>query len=259
MDSKSDSLCKSLERDGYGIVREVLSPYECDEIEHAIIKESRNLPHMAHSDVVWNIRCMPKIRNIFEKLWTEKDLIVGFDGIFRRERGQSDKGLPWHIDQDETHYDGPCCYQAILVIRGSNLSSGNIVVLPGSHRRHRALSQRLGDGSRGWEFIQIPEDDILFKLCLSEYSPDLYRGDIFLWDSRTAHRVSSPLDINTDRTVVYLCMTPRYFADSETLALRKKAYKNGTSTTHWPHRFVNRGEAPAKGQDINDARRMELV
>ena len=28
------------------------------------------------------------------------------------------------------------------------------------------LANRLGDGSGGWEFLEIPDDDIIFKQCM---------------------------------------------------------------------------------------------
>lgn len=253
------NVLQSLQRDGYAVVRNILTTEKCNEIALQIKKQSKGLPNMAHSNVVWDVRCLPEIKSIFKMLWNDDDLIVGFDGVGTRKKGTECDGLPWHVDQDGSHGDSICCYQSIIAIKPSSSLTGNICVLPKSHKHHRSLSQRLDDGSGGWEFLEVPEDDIIFKLSLSPYCPNLQSGDMFIWDSRTVHMVSKPIDLNTERMVVYMCMTPRSFAEEETLRLREHAYLNGIATTHWPHRFVDRGEEWGKPQCPKDAKRMELV
>ena len=253
------NLLKSLECDGYAVVRKILSTERCSEIAFEIRKESKGLPNMAHSNIVWDVRCLPEIKDIFHILWNDDDIIVGFDGVGTRKKGMDCDGLPWHVDQDGSHGDYVCCYQSIIAIKESSLSTGNICVLPKSHKHHRSLSQRLDDGCGGWEFLEVPDDDIIFKLSFPPHCPELQSGDMFIWDSRTVHMVSKPLNLNTERMVMYMCMTPRSFADEETLRLRKHAYMNGIATTHWPHRFVDRGEEWGNPQCPNNAKRMELV
>eukprot|EP00040_Diaphanoeca_grandis_P036342 m.231390 g.231390 ORF g.231390 m.231390 type:complete len:244 (-) comp33600_c0_seq4:178-909(-) len=43
------------------------------------------------------------------------------------------------------------------------------------------------------------------------------------------------------RQVAYVCMTPSEWADKETIAKRRAAFIENTSTSHWPHEFYGGG------------------
>ena len=249
----------TLRRDGYAHLEGVLSTGACDEFAATRRVQQKRLPNMAHGDAVWDIRCLPGVGGVFGSRWGGEDLIVGFDGVGLREGGEECDGLPWHVDQDSSHEDVACCYQSLIAIKESSAATGTICVLPASHRHRRSLASRLDDEPGGWEFLEIPDDDVLFRQCLPPHCPLLRKGDMLLWDSRTAHMVCPPLDMATERMVVYVCMTPRRFADEETLRLRRHAYANGIATTHWPHWFVDRGEEWGDAQCIGNVERVRLV
>ncbi len=206
---------------------------------------------MAHSDIVWQLRTDPRITDIFEHIWETSDLVVGFDGVGHRKKSERGFALPWHVDQDESHPDGVQCYQSILAIEPSNEQTGTICVLPKSHKHHKALAKRLGDGSGGWEFLQLPKNDRIFRQCLPPIPVQLQVGDLFIWDSRTAHRVTKPQNTRTERMVVYLSYVPRSFCSDATRKQRLHAYRHGISSTHWPHRFVDRGDTPYGVREID--------
>jgi ectoine hydroxylase-related dioxygenase (phytanoyl-CoA dioxygenase family) len=246
-----------MQSNGYEIFKSVIPSEEC-EILMKKIKEY-STPHMAHSELMWNLRTDRRIKSIFERLWQTDDLIVGFDGVNHRSENEDGLVLPWHVDQDESHPDGVQCYQSILAIQESNKITGSISVLPKSHLHHKALANRLGNGSGGWEYLEIPEDDIIFKQCLAPVVPSLERGDLFVWDSRTAHCVLPPEDKNSTRIVAYFSYVPRYFCTPEVCQNRLRAFTEGIATTHWPHRFVDRGDARCNGQSLINIDRLKLI
>jgi len=248
-----------MQKYGYQIFRSVIPENECKKLKDEIVKQSTLTPHMAHSELMWNLRTDPRIKSIFENLWGTDDLIVGFDGVNHRPKNHEGLVLPWHVDQDESHPEGVQCYQSILAIQKSNKTTGSISVLPKSHLHHRALANRIGDGSRGWEFLEIPESDILFRQCVSPFTPLLHTGDLFVWDSRTAHCVLPPEDQTSERTVAYFSYVPKCFCAPEVSIQRLRAFTEGISTTHWPHRFVDRGEPRINQQKIFNVDRLKLI
>ena len=246
-----------MDKNGYEIFKSVITKTECKKLASEIRKS--NAPHMAHSDLMWNLRTDKRIKKVFENLWRTDDLIVGFDGVNHRLSNSEGLTLPWHVDQDETHPDGVQCYQSILAIQPSNKITGSICVLPKSHLHHKALASRLGDGSGGWEYLEIPDEDIIFRQCMSPIVPNLESGDLFVWDSRTAHCVLAPENLNSERIVAYFSYVPRNFCTPEVCAYRLRAFINGISTTHWPHRYIDRGEVQCNGQKLYDIEKLKLI
>lgn len=55
------NVLQSLQRDGYAVVRNILTTEKCNEIALQIKKQSKGLPNMAHSNIVWDVRCLPEI------------------------------------------------------------------------------------------------------------------------------------------------------------------------------------------------------
>lgn len=248
-----------MEKNGYELYKSVITRSECKQLKSQIIKESVRVPHMAHSELMWKLRTDARVKQVFQALWGTDDLIVGFDGVNYRPRNSEGLVLPWHVDQDETHPDGVQCYQSILAIEPSNEDTGSICVLPRSHVHHKALANRLGDGTGGWEFLEIPEGDILFRQCMPPIVPRLDPGDLFVWDSRTAHCVLPPKKINSERIVAYFSYVPRSFCTPEICQTRLRALTDGIATTHWPHRFVDRGQPRCDTHRFEYIERLKLI
>lgn len=59
-----------------------------------------------------------------------------------------------------------------------------------------------------------------------------------MFDSRLLH-CNVPAEVPRDnarwRYTLYICMTPRAWADHNTLQARVEAFQNQRMTTHWPH------------------------
>jgi hypothetical protein len=243
---------------GYDVLRGVITPEEAEDFRQRAWIESTQLPHMANSDVMWDIRTHPNIRTIFEHVWNTTDLISSFDGIGMRKSGEKGLELGFHVDQDSTE-DGMRAIQGVLALSRSDSLTGGTVILPASHFHHSDLVSRIpssGDNwveTGHWQFIEVPDNDSIFEKCSAPVQPSLEPGDLLLWDSRTVHAVSPPTDIQTERSVAYICLGPRKFATPKTLRQRMKAFELGIHGTHWPHHFLDRGGAKGKSRSFEES------
>lgn len=235
-----------MNRDGWLVVRNVLSASECDRA----LSEMRDDPscHHAHSDLMWRMRTHPRVQAAFAAAWgcREEALVSSFDGASLRDPGDAPFVLDWHVDQNSTHDAGRVCLQAVLALTDVDASTGGTALLTGSHADHEALCRRLCDpheSEEEWEFLSVPHGDPVLQQH-SECQPCLVAGSMLMWDSRTVHRVVAPAEPeSTSRAVVYLSMVPRSFVSDDVLRLRAKAFREGVATTHWCSRFVDRGAA----------------
>lgn len=87
------------------------------------------------------------------------------------------------------------------------------------------------------DFVAVPEGDPL----LTNFDKVLVccrAGDLVLWDSRTAHCNSPPLETPTTgenellRLVCYVCMTPYDWATRQVIERRIQAFIHNESTSH---------------------------
>lgn len=231
----------TLEADGFCIRKAVFDDRTCGYFRSKFMEELSSGKQLNHSDTMWELRMRPEVVGIFEDFWSESDLLSSFDGVYHRAEND-EIGIDWHVDQDQTHSRGCVCVQGFVALTNSNYQTGTISFLPGSHLKHEALCKRIcGDAEEGdWEFEHIPSDDVIFEQCSAPVRAEVCPGDVVLWDSRTVHKVEA--GGSDARLVAYLCMTPRSFATETVLRQRRHGYRNGISTTHWPHRYVDRGE-----------------
>jgi hypothetical protein len=228
-----------LHRRGFCVVRGVLDDVDA-------IRREIALDPTAQSRGMWRIRTAPRVKRCFEALWNEP-LIVSFDGATVKMPGESGLELGFHVDQDLVS-DECICVQGVVALSDSNATTGSVVLVPGSHRRFAALVHRCGDPvlyTKGacdgvWQGFAVPEDDIIFRQCLPAEQPALAPGDAVFWDSRLVHAVPAAEDPASERVVAYVSMSPRRWASERTLKARKRAFRDGAATTHWPHEMYRR-------------------
>ena len=215
---------------GICICKQVISKEEAVDWAEAAVADVH-----AHSALMWRIRSDKRIIAIFSKIWNTNDLITSFDGIGHRSPNESWE-LDWHVDQDICE-DKCVCVQGLLALSGSSAANGGTQFAIGTHFYHDKCMRILKQRPRKWQFVSLEQTMLArFKKC----QPSLKPGDMLLWDSRIAHRVPRPRIAHTERTVAFLCMTPRQFATSSTLKRRRNAFEKGVSSTHWPHLFCER-------------------
>jgi len=189
-------------------------------------------------------------------------LATSFDGfcIYRPAEYNPEwaTGASWyHVDQAGNVKPNKICVQGLVNYYDSGETDGGLVVVPGSQKVFQAIFRNRPTWGRDGDFVSIPklddddDDDeespwnkeikeaglAPVKLCFKA-------GDMVVWDSRTIHcnapaTALRPLPqdgsvLPPRRLVAYVCMTPASRLTKEAKELRRKAYFEGFSTTHWP-------------------------
>lgn len=240
----------TIETDGFCVRRQVITKKEAAAWAKAAVDNVH-----AHSALMWRIRTDERVHKVFADMWSTDQLIVSYDGIGHRGV-DSEWEIEWHVDQD----DRPdLCIQGLLALSGSSAKNGGTQFAIGSHTAHAELMTVVQPRRRAWQFVCL-EKDMLSPFRKTQ--PHLEPGDMVLWDSRLAHRVPRPRDMQTERIVAYVCMTPQNKATPRVLARRKIAFQKGAASTHSPHHFCDRREslcAPPWSYEMAPARVRLLV
>ena len=225
-----------MERDGFEVVRGVISPEEATTFGTEGLREREVRKHMAHSDTMWQLRTHPNVLSLFRRLWGCSEIVTGFDG-FGVSHG--DFVLPWHVDQ--TRPSASCVgIQGIMALSTHDASTGGLSLMVGSHRQHAAIleNERYSEGE--WEYHEVNIERL--RGVGDTFTPRLSPGDVCVWDSRTVHRVVEGNGSRVRRVTAYLSFEPRSHVSDATALQRRNALEKGIATTHWASRFVDRGD-----------------
>eukprot|EP01006_Ploeotia_vitrea_P009789 TRINITY_DN24392_c0_g1_i1.p1 TRINITY_DN24392_c0_g1~~TRINITY_DN24392_c0_g1_i1.p1 ORF type:complete len:324 (-),score=24.44 TRINITY_DN24392_c0_g1_i1:435-1406(-) len=219
---------------------------------------------IGQSQFLWFLRGNEQIRKVFSKIWDTEDLITSFDGAntFRpwdtNPRLKTEGGW-YHVDQNAAVSPNKESVQGLVSLYDATCGTGGLTVVPGSHLKFQEFSARAGVHAGTSDFVTIRKTDPVFegnptKLVTCK------AGDLCLWDSRTIH-CNTPggtftseqeveggtgvagraqFDGELLRAVGYVCMTPRSFASAQDLVLRKTLVAQGATTSHWPHKNLER-------------------
>lgn len=212
-----------MDTNGYIIIR--------DAIKYPALKIRRfKKDGRAHSKTMWKLRF--EVKKHFEQLWNTDKLVSCFGGnVIDCDHFT----LPWHVDQNSTHDNSITCVQGILALSNSNATQ----LLVGSHRYFKSMSHRCtSNNPYEWEYYEIPDDDAIWKRGLKIVTPNLKPGDLLIFDSRIVHRVID----HHKRSIAYISMVPRSFLSNLTERLRRKAFKNNMSTSHWCEKLFISGQ-----------------
>ena len=232
---------------GFEIVRNVISVADAEKHARDALDEMETREHMSHSDTIWSLRTHPSVLALFRRLWNTDDIVTGFDGI-GVSRGEF--VLPWHVDQ-ERHSDTCIGIQGIMALSRHDASSGGLSLLAGSHLEH---SRVVDTGSTElWEYQEV--DVMRYVSSTDVVTPILSPGDMCLWDSRTCHRVRQASGSKPMRITAYISFEPRSHISDTVAASRRRALREGVSTTHWASRMVDRGEARSAPTVVTDTMR----
>lgn len=201
-----------------------------------------------HSEFLWYIRMLPKVKAAFAAIHGTDALLTSFDGgnVFR----------PWHVPLKDSksefaktrsgwfHVDqgrklqGLQCVQGIVTLTDVNARTGGFCCIPGSHRDHHKLMQVTGHD--GANFALVPGD--FPALNNKQIIPICAAGDLILWDSRCIHANTPALEdpVISDppqllRIAAYVCMSPRSLATDAVIANKIRLFERGYGTGHWPH------------------------
>jgi hypothetical protein len=212
-----------METDGYIIIRNAIA-YPSVKLRQ-LKQDSRT-----HSKIMWKLKF--EVKKYYEQLWNTKNLVSSFDGNII----DCDSFiLPWHVDQNSTHGNEMRCVQGLLALTDSCATQ----LLVGSHKYFQSMSYRCTSNNLyEWENYNIPDSDYIWKKGLEVVTPKLNPGDLLIFDSRLVHRVIE----HKPRSIVYTSMVPRKFISNLIERLRKKAFKENYSTTHWCEKVIKSGQ-----------------
>jgi len=214
---------------------------------------------MGQSDFLWYLRTLPRVREVFAKIWNTDDLLVSFDsaGIFRPWNHGFRKTIAgwWHVDQGRRK-KGRHAVQGLVSLYDANGTTGGLTVIPQSHLRFDEVV----------EDQQNPEVDYCTVQQYCSVLQELPRqlvcckaGDLVLWDSRTVHaNAPAPQPPICEpgrllRAVAYICMTPAKLAPPEVREGRRSAYEYRFSCSHWPHKLDLGSASDEAPRSLNDA------
>jgi hypothetical protein len=166
----------------------------------------------------------------------------------------------YHTDQNYYRNEFECI-QGQVNLFDVDEGDATLMVLEKSHQYHQQFREHFDTGNKNNKKKLFPNEGDWFVLetrgqekgtsrngFVSFYTKQKQciprritcpRGSLILWDSRTIHCGSEPLRARPNqhwRCVIYVCMTPRELCDEENMKLRKKAFLEQCTTSHWPHR-----------------------
>ncbi|GKZ86192.1 hypothetical protein AnigIFM56816_001244 [Aspergillus niger] len=204
-----------------------------------------------HENFVWEARMEQGVIDVFSELWETDELIVAFDGFNISLPNRTDiNWSPWpHCDQSPKR-KGMQAVQGLLNFATNGPDDGGLILMKGSANlfdeffasQHQAADHEDAPPPElEWEDLFLFKEEhvrwFTDRGCeLTKISLD--PGDMVLWDSRTMHYACLPKG-NNIRHAQYICMTPKSFATSDALDLRKRCFEEYRGTTHWPHRNIH--------------------
>lgn len=272
---------KDLQRDGYAVVKGVISKEKA--AEYALAGENwlegfklgykrddpstwdvKHLPRhnrgglysqysFAHSQFVWDAKSEPKIIELFETIWGTPELTVSFDGgslavPLPAEQVQG-HGAPWpHADQS-LYRPQPHCIQGLLNLLPNGPEDGGLMVMRGSANLFEQYAKEHTPPPEGWpkrDGKPWSEEELKWfadRGC-EWVKPAMEPGDFVLWDSREAHYGAAPKR-DKKRFCIYICYKPDSYLSDEQRARKVEAFKRGYCTSHEPTDFVVKDDQEA--------------
>ncbi|VUC20756.1 unnamed protein product [Clonostachys rosea] len=203
---------------------------------------------VAHEKFMWDARQETGVLDAFSRLWGTDKLLVSFDSLNVTFPNRLDvpRRQPWeHIDQSPLKR-GVHCVQGIINLSPSGPEDGGLVVYPRSHRYNDELFDSMSvEDKQSWlplkdiYFFKKEQLDWFHERGVKAHKVCAEPGDLILWDSRTIHYGSDPMDSSSQiRTAIYAAYTPASMASPDQLALKKQVFEKYGGTTHWPHDHI---------------------
>jgi hypothetical protein len=208
---------------------------------------------VGHNPVSWKVRTHPHVRDVFETIWDEPDMITSFDGISvslpceDTGRGWWRGNEWWHVDQSFLRNDLECI-QAFVNLFDVNPGDATLGAWVGSHKLHQKFRDTFEDDllqkkdiSRDWyKFDEDEKDWYMDELGVENVvCVKAKAGSMVLWDSRTVHQGVEPQKTRKERNircVPYVCMLPRSRCTEKQLEKRISAFEARRTTSHWPEK-----------------------
>jgi hypothetical protein len=188
-------------------------------------------PTFVFSEFAWFTRVRPGVRKAYQLLYSHigGDLVTCFDRGNAKRPDPGGDGSHWlHVDYPLFDPVAPAVpiYQSFA----SYTTSTGLRVVPGSHLRLDQTKIQAGDCLESrCSYFQISGD----HQTTSVLAP---AGSLTLWDSRTIHDGDD--SVLTARRCVYLCYVPATWVTRSETLIRRRIFKQGQTSNHWPVRYI---------------------
>ena len=212
---------------------------------------------IGHAPFIWQTRTNENVIGVFKEIWGTEKLLTSFDAmcVLRPaelvEGVQVDYSYWFHTDQSPKK-KGFHCVQGILNLEDVGSEDASFACYPKSHKLHEELFLRNKEDPP-IDYYILSKEDIAWvehEKGLSHKRITPSKGSFIAFDSRLLHcnfAPKFPREKPRWRYALYICMTPRAWADRNTLRARIDAFKKQRMTTHWPHHV---GLFPEDASDI---------
>lgn len=167
-----------------------------------------------HSRFQWYARTDPKLRQFFEHVFDTDNIWPSVDRMCFMRPGSKNRTVEyfWHWDQNPLKDPGFCRVQGLVALKDCPVECGGFQVVPDSHKSDfthygsvfaRAKGAVSHDVTAS-DMVNVPSGEEGRAVWSRGIKVPLRKGDIVLWDSRTAHG-NFPNTSKTDyRLVAYL-------------------------------------------------------
>ena len=226
---------------------------------------------VGHSRLAWFVRTRPRLLEMFRQLFDTPDLISSFEGFSWLPpvayESEWRLGEAWfHTDQNGLSRPGRQTIQSFTSLYDQDETTGALVVVPRSHKRHGQVTRRVyaarPSTPADQQFLMLPPNDPILSKPRRPHLVRVKAGDSVLWDSRMVHCSTPALHSSTDsstdrltpsageetmqpsmvqpsmvqpsRVVVYASLAPRRLATDAVLLARQRALCTRVTCTHWP-------------------------
>ena len=196
------------------------------------------IQYLGHTGLQWRLRALAAGAFAAYYKVAPEELATSFDGMCfmhgrrdYRSRGELISFL--HCDQSHRR-DYEWSVQGLLNLASSGPEEGGLVVIPGSHKEHRAFFEkhpRRDELTGDWYLLSDAEKEPYRARALKVLGEP---GDLLLWDSRTFHCNTVPAQKDAIRACVYTCMLPASRVPPHIRARRQRAWDERRTSNHHP-------------------------
>ena len=266
-----------LQEEGYVVIKDVLDARECSDALEMLWLELEQAPGVSrsdpnswgndqtfgnnwgHSDFLWHVRGLPKVRKVWELAHHTDELLVSYDGasIYRPWGINPEWNVPaMGLHTDQRHHDGiPDGYIQgfVNLIRTTEASGGNVII-PKSHKYVDDLDEVRANMKEGQSFYQAVAEQRP-EVFSSVITAHVEAGDVFLWLDTTIHCRAGgtgvgPTDPTLIRAAVYVTMSPKSKATPQTLDEREQAVIGNHGNGHTAHHPMVTGMSGRENKDL---------
>lgn len=205
---------------------------------------------IGHSQFIWDIRQNPKVAEVFSKIWSTQanvkpeDLLVSFDGVGIHMPPEITnkgwfRGNEWYHSDQSFQRNGFECVQGFVSLFDINEGDATLSFLENSNQYHGDFKEEFGiEEKKDWYKLNNDERQYFLNCECQPRKIKCKKGSLVLWDSRTIHHGAEALRERAQanfRCVVYVCMTPREWANPKQLQKKQDIFNAQRMTSHWPH------------------------